>query len=297
MTIEKEQNRNFEFIKMFQDLGLNVIPCKEKSKEPAISWKEYQNKKYFGHFEKDCNLAVICGKVSGGLVVIDIDSPELFPGFEKLKEETLVTRTGSGGYHIFGKVTGDLPPIMRLNNDKKQHIDIQSEGTYVIVPPSVHPDGAYYGIVSTAKTIANLDFEGILGKIKDLGFNTDQPRKPISEIISGVTEGNRNDSAFKFACYLLDTRKLDQGAAWYELDRWNKESNKPPLPDKELKAVFSSALKRVSPNIQPKTISKKQTIPKKSIYKMLPSDDGNGEEINLDNLMRIEDPTLLGKKV
>jgi len=35
-----------------RELGLNLIPCREKSKLPAIAWGEYQNKKYEGKLAK-----------------------------------------------------------------------------------------------------------------------------------------------------------------------------------------------------------------------------------------------------
>ena len=104
---QEQFNRNDEFVKIYHEMGLNVFPCKPKSKEPKIPWKEYQDKRYDGTFGPDDNLAIICGKSSKNLVVIDIDSPELIPGFENLKKKTLIHKTGNGGYHIFGFINGE----------------------------------------------------------------------------------------------------------------------------------------------------------------------------------------------
>ena len=83
----------------------NLIPLRDKSKLPAVSWGEFKDKKYDGEL-KSTNYAVICGEVSQ-CVVIDIDSPELTPeifkGWDDLKKKTLVVKTGSGGYHIYTK--------------------------------------------------------------------------------------------------------------------------------------------------------------------------------------------------
>lgn len=121
----------------------NLIPCKDRSKLPSISWKEYQTVKYTQPITS-VNKAVILGPISGGIVVIDIDAPGLekriFDDFEKIKRKTLVVKTGSGGIHIYVKPLRSVQ-TKRLDNDEGEHIDIQSEGTYVIAANSIHPNG------------------------------------------------------------------------------------------------------------------------------------------------------------
>lgn len=237
----KKINRNEEFVKEYRKLGLNVFPCKPKSKEPKIPWKEYQDKKYEGTFGPDDNLAVTCGKASESLVVIDFDFPEIIPEFEKLKEKTLVTKTGGGGFHIFGKIEGKLPSIMRLDNQKGQHIDIQSHGSYVVVPPSIHPNGQNYSIVSNVHEIAKIDIEGILKQLKKYGFDSNSSKKSIDEIKQGVSEGDRNDAMFRLAMYLRK-EGLEKTTLEYELNKVN-EKNKPPLTKSELNVIIESASK------------------------------------------------------
>lgn len=55
--------------------------------------------------------------------------------------------------------------------------------------------------------------------------------------MNGVPEGSRNNTAASMAGRLL--RKFSEENAWEKLIDWNK-LNKPPLPGKELKAVFES---------------------------------------------------------
>jgi len=227
-------------------IGLNVIPCFPKSKVAAIEWKEYQNKKYEDKILLGYNLAIVCGKVSNRLVVIDIDSPEifdeLFPEKEQLLQETIVIQTGSGKYHIYFRINSDLPKTMRLKNTKSQRIDIQSEGSYVISPPSLHPDTEKeYRIISSANTIKEDDLTNIFQRLKELGFEQNS-KKGIDEILNGVEEGNRNNAAFKYSCFLIQNKKLPRETAWYELQKWNREDNKPALDTQELKRTFQSAL-------------------------------------------------------
>ena len=53
--------------------NLNLIPLLSKSKKPATSWKNYQVKKCSDVISPQQNIGVICGDISDGLVVMDID--------------------------------------------------------------------------------------------------------------------------------------------------------------------------------------------------------------------------------
>ncbi len=72
-------------IERYRNEGLSFIPIPHKSKVPAIEWMQFQqtrpaDNQVKGWFNRhDINLAVICGSVSGRLVVLDFDSDEI-PG-------------------------------------------------------------------------------------------------------------------------------------------------------------------------------------------------------------------------
>ena len=226
---------------------LNLIPCQDKSKLPSIPWKEYQTKKYTETITCT-NRAVILGQTSEGVVVIDIDSPglenKIFENFEKIKSKTLVVRTGSGGVHVYVKPITQVN-TKRLDNDKGEHIDIQSEGTYVIAPDSIHPNGKLYEIISSTTNITEMDLEGFIGGLTSFGFKVEGTQlPPVEEIVKGMKSGGRNNACFKLAAHLLGTVKLDKDTAFDQVKQWNLKNN-PPLPLKELEITFNSALKRV----------------------------------------------------
>jgi len=229
-------------------MGLNVIPCKDNSKIPAIAWKEFQNVKYGGGLAQ--NNAIICGVTSGNLLVIDLDDPSLanlvFQKFDELKTQTLVVATGKKGYHVYFRTTGVLPKTMRLSLADGRHVDIQSQGSYVIAPDSIHPDtGRKYEIISSTTQILQSSIDGLLKHLQSLGFQGVNSGLPsITEIISGVAEGNRNNSAFKYCAHLIGRLNLPEEMVWAEIQRWNSYLTR-PLPYDEILTVFKSAKTRV----------------------------------------------------
>jgi hypothetical protein len=128
--------------------GLCVIPL--NGKRPALGgWKQYQKQR---PSEQDIrrwaqegllrNLGIVCGKVSGNLVVLDFDGPGAYGAFAALfpsLASSFTVATGSGkGKHVYLYVD-DLPPTTRALDTPIGHIELRAEGTYVAAPPSIHP--------------------------------------------------------------------------------------------------------------------------------------------------------------
>jgi len=263
-------------LELYRKLGLNVIPFLPKSKRPAIDWKKYQAEKYLDDFPPDCNLGIVCGITSGNLVVIDLDSPELLDEFREYLDSTLVVKTGKKGYHIYLRILGKLPDILRLTNKKGQHIDVQSSGTCVVAAPSIHPDtSTKYEIISSIQTIQEIDFVKIREKLKKLGFLSDSAKKSLPEIKNGVDEGDRNNSLFRYA--ILERKKYnpDNAELLHLLEEQNKKNN-PPLQDAEVKQIAKSAMSY--------NLNNSKYLQDKNIYE-------------LTSVSEIEDPKYVGKTV
>lgn len=169
-----------DWAKFYVSKGLSIIPIEYKAKEPISKWKEYQ-KRFPTEEELEqwfktgwMNIAIVCGQVSGNLVVLDFDSHESLQHFierisddlvEKIKK-TWVVRTGKG-YHIYLRVKGK--PISTSFRDIG--LDIQGEGKYVVAPPSLHPSGKLYEFINDPKkydiaTLEEHEFEEILRLFK-----------------------------------------------------------------------------------------------------------------------------------
>jgi replicative DNA helicase len=137
---------------------LSVIPTTEE-KEPALStWKQYQTKRMR---EEDVNrlfppervkgLGIVCGAISGGLEVIDVDSKNdttgsLWGELRALIEDNLpevyntlvIAQTKNKGYHIYYKcssIAGNNPNLAK-NKKKEVLIETRGEGGYVVAPPT-----------------------------------------------------------------------------------------------------------------------------------------------------------------
>ena len=224
------------------------MPLKPKSKFPFLDeWKQYQTEKYNGDFDPNQNGAVICGGSSGGLVVIDLDDKALadvvFKDFEGLKKKTLVVETGKG-YHIYTKPKGSLPDVsIRTSNENGQRVDIQCQGTYVLIPGSIHPDtGKEYKIISSTLDIDEIDLDGFIKNLGSVGFNIEGRRKKIVDILKGVKKGERNDSVFRLSMGLRHSFGYKASELLYHCGVFNQHKVFPPLSDLEIKNIVQSAM-------------------------------------------------------
>lgn len=145
-----------ESAKAFLNAGLSVIPVREKL--PAVSqWKSYQETPMqagetavlFGQ-SNVTGIAVVCGKVSCGLEVLDFDlknhhTNDIWTEFWEVTENTMpgllqkvaVTATINGGYHIYYRcdsIEGNRKLARNENNEIL--IETRGQGGYVIAPPS-----------------------------------------------------------------------------------------------------------------------------------------------------------------
>lgn len=128
--------------------GWSIIPIPAKQKSPAFKWIEYQKrkpenseiKKWFGS-SQNTNIAVICGEISGGLVVLDIDPRN--GGNESIKGKSLpltpTVKTGGGGFHYYF-----ISSVPIKKTKLMAGVDLQAEGSFVIAPPSLHHSGEHY---------------------------------------------------------------------------------------------------------------------------------------------------------
>lgn len=127
----------------FLEAGVSIIPLKGKVcalKSWAMAQQYRASLEVLDRWHSDGLLdgvGVVCGKVSGNLVVLDFDSHEAVANFQLLfpdLQDTLIVSSGSRrGCHFYYRVD-DLPASMLVKNH-----ELRAKGMYVVAPPSVHP--------------------------------------------------------------------------------------------------------------------------------------------------------------
>jgi P4 family phage/plasmid primase-like protien len=163
----------FDHAKRYLEMGLSVIPLRPRDKKPNLSqWEQYQTRrateKEIESWFKDTdnNVGIVCGKVSGNLVVVDFDDERAFrycfSQGDGLAEKTLCART-SKGVHVYLRLeeTTKKTTLRATSGTGKAKpslpVDIQGEGGYVVAPPSIHPTGKGYAFISEVSEIAVID--------------------------------------------------------------------------------------------------------------------------------------------
>jgi len=185
--------------------GYSVIPC--NGKKPSVSWKQYQKipatidqaKNWTG------NIAVVCGKVSGGLVVLDFDikNGNRFDDWvrdvnaidSKVLSKLYIETTPSGGYHVCYKSTTELPNIkLACNKENLAMIETKGEGGCSNCAPSK----GYHVYYNTLKNISVIsdEEESVLLAVAE-SFNEFERKEYVPKNkteITGDTILNRYDS-------------------------------------------------------------------------------------------------------
>lgn len=168
----------------FLSHGLSVIPIKMPEKQPTIkSWKEYQSRiPDEGELKYGDSIALICGRVSGNIEVIDVDvknDPDLVDRFQAAIDEMqpalfiepnkyVAQRTASGGLHIIYKC-----PVIDGNQKLAKSaggvvlVETRGEGGYIAIDPTPGYN-VTYGSLSDIPTITPEERDEFLAVCRSL---------------------------------------------------------------------------------------------------------------------------------
>ena len=143
----------------YQKAGLSIIPTKKSKQPPLKHWKPYQEKpaspeqlaQWFPRYQY---VAIICGKVSGNIELIDFDHdekrPDIFHQWRKLFEDEcpglfkklVIQTTQNNGFHVcYSCPEIEIPSnqvLARYNNGEslKTLIETRGQGGYFLADPS-----------------------------------------------------------------------------------------------------------------------------------------------------------------
>lgn len=163
----------------YLDAGLSILPIAAGSKRPAEdclpttwdetkaqivpTWRPYQERRAHAgdvvrwlRQQPQLGLGIIGGAISGGLVILDIESVPAAEAWQAAAVQRLgaelvatlpVVATGKGR-HIYFRME-NAPGNRKLAMAGKSVLaETRGEGGYVLAPPSVHPSGAIYTLLS-----------------------------------------------------------------------------------------------------------------------------------------------------
>ena len=237
MTMNSVLEQANEYI----DQGWSILPVKPSEKRPYMTnWLQYQHVKATKEMAENwftsltgAGVGMVTGRISG-VVVLDIESYCKIPIEELLRRypTQMVSRTGSGGYHLFYLYPNDVPKIANRVGIF-EGADIRADGGFIVLPPTRHPNGRQYEWVKTG-------FPGVFPKaLLDI---QSQPKAQgdgwITEALRGVSEGGRNDTCARLAGYFF-RKGLNADIVEALLSEWN-ERNDPPLPMREVRTTIKS---------------------------------------------------------
>lgn len=223
--------------------GWSVIPAQPGGKKPLIEWSKYTERlptkeetvNWWARWPK-ANIALITGRISG-LIAVDVDTGRGGDPNKVFKdaETSLISRTGSGGFHLFYEYPDFVERVP--NRVGKDGIDVRGDSGYVILPPSVHENGNTYEFIKN----------GPLGVCPEWVYQAQETTNPeqggrwLSDLLAGVVHGGRNDACTKLVGYFAQ-KGMAREVALLLVRQWN-EKNNPPLPLEELESTVRSVYK------------------------------------------------------
>jgi hypothetical protein len=259
-----------EWAEMYRANGLQIVPAKypmrtKEDKRPQLTrWKEFQNQltsdslfdKLFPNDGGRTNFGIVTGKVSGNLLVVDLDIYKdlgadawFEDALDYRQVETWSQRTGGGGRQIFFK----LPDGVVIGNGANHAlgVDIRGQGGFVICPPSDHLSGGQYawedGCAPWECDLADCP-SSLIDAVQALGCAVpdadggDRVRTPTPETQRDFLTGEIQDGR--------ETHARDM--IWAIVIDWRRDAPMKPTEQMSLekcKEAFSDYLEQVTPRI------------------------------------------------
>lgn len=223
------------------DNGWSILPVKPEEKRPFMTnWLQYTKTRATKEIASSwfrnlsgAGVGAVTGRISN-IVVLDVESYCPTPIEELLRRypTQLISKTGSGGYHLFYQFPTN---VAKVANRVRifEGADLRADGGFIVLPPTVHPNGNRYEWVKRgipgAFPVALLDLQS-KPVVQNEGW--------ISEALRGVSEGGRNDTCARLAGYFFK-KGINAEIVEALLMEWN-ERNDPPLPVHEVRTTIRS---------------------------------------------------------
>ncbi len=174
------------------------------------------------------------GFATGDLIVLDVDGPEGEDALTELETvygklpPTREAKTGKGR-HLYFRANG--ASIRNSASKVGRHLDIRGQGGYVLLPPSIHPNGSAYAWVIK---IEPAPLPAWLATLL-----AERPQSDTANMDGKIGEGRRNQHLASLAG-TMRRRDMSQPAIEKALLEENRLRCDPPLPEREVLQVAAS---------------------------------------------------------
>lgn len=203
-------------------LGLNVFPV-PYGKKGGYPWSIMQYSRLnaediYPLFTGKCNIAVMTGRTSGNLFVIDCETKVVFEQHKKLLRQSGIpiysvqSRGWRDGGHLYLRCSDGQ--VKNIPPGQRKDVEIRGNRCYVLCPPSLHPDTRRTYEWNERETAEPPQVTADQVHWLALTITKDQPTPPFPQpfselaattrefILSGATDGERNNRLFIAACDL-----------------------------------------------------------------------------------------------
>lgn len=239
--------------------GFAVFPLQPRSKRPATKhgvndWTDdAESVRAWWLDHPDHNIGIACGTPSGGLLVLDFDVDEdkdkdglsTLYAWERAHgelPETAVSITGRGGMHYLYRTdrTNIHPSV-----NHELSVDIRSDGSYIVAPPSVHDNGRRYewqdSPEDTPIATANGNVYDFVDHVQRNG-GQDETKKDNGKfrLPDEIKEGGRDNTLFKYASHLRAIGRSDE-EIMAAVAGVNAMRCKPPMSASDVERIVRSA--------------------------------------------------------
>lgn len=244
--------------------GFAIIPVQPRGKRPATinglsDWfNDPSDARELWTQRPDLNIAIVCGKPSGNLVVLDFDEDDEkgVHGFDTLAEwedefgelpATATAITGRGGMHYLYR--SDKPYHPSVNRDLG--VDVRGEGSYIVAPPSIHPNGTAYawnsGDAPWERDVEAVDanVDSFIDHIQRNGGTgqDDDSQSERFQLPQRIRKGERDDTLYRYGCSLRSRGYADDAIAAL-VKQANAQNCVKPLSNSEVIRIIKQACKR-----------------------------------------------------
>jgi P4 family phage/plasmid primase-like protien len=241
--------------------GFAIVPLQARGKKPVTrhglnDWfDDADDARKLWTKSPNLNIGIVCGSPSHGLLVFDFDVDEERDkdGYATLSEwektqgelpETAIAITGSGGMHYLYRTSRtNIHP----SANPELGVDVRCDGSYIVAPPSVHPNGRNYEWQDhpedTPIATATGPVYDFLDHVQRNG-GQDETKKENGKfkLPDKIKRGERDKTLFRYASHLRAIGRSDAeilnavaGANFMRCD--------PPVDSKDVQRIVRSACK------------------------------------------------------